>query len=511
MSGQETKMFINAREAEEIRVAVLEGGVLEEYFVERSSDTKARKGSIYVGKVSNVDSGLQAAFVDLGEGPQGFLSISDVKYPDGGFSNLLRGSQAKKKMLKGEVDIRKVLRKGQKVVVQVLRESMNSKGPSLTTYISVPGRFLVLIPQAPEKTGISRRIEDPKERKRLKTIIRGYDAFEKHGFIVRTASSGCTKQEITSDLASLTNIWKGLEKEIRRRSAPTPRAVYRDSDLLLRTFRDVYSIKINKVFVDSRQAFDKIVGFMKGQMPHKVKALQLTETRKPLFEKYNIEEQIQSIFDREVPLANGGSVVIEQTEAMIAIDVNSGTYHNKRGQEYIALETNLIACEVIARQIRFRDLGGLICIDFIDMQDKKNRRKIEDKLKKSVKRDKARIDILPISEFGILEMTRQRERQNIINVNYSKCPVCRGLGQIKSKQTLALEIFRNIKNRISGRNRRKKESETCKTVSVTAHPRMAEYLLNEMRGKLTGFKNTHSIRINVLSSYDLHQNEIRYK
>lgn len=510
-SNNSVEMFINAREQEEIRVAILENGVLEDYFVERSSRTKARKGNIYVGKVANVDRGLQAAFVDLGEGPHGFLSLSDVKYPDGGFSDLLRGTQKSEKKLKGEIHIGKILRKGQKVVVQVAREALNSKGPSLTTYVSIPGRFLVFIPCAPEKTGISRKIENVKERKRLKHIVKELKMSDKHGLIVRTASTGCSRQEVENDLSYVKNMWEKIAKDIRKRNAPTPRNVFRDNDLLLRTFRDVYSQKINKVFVDSRQAFDKIVHFMKGQMPHKVKALQLTETRKPLFEKYKIEDKIQSIFGREVSLENGGSVVIEQTEALIAIDVNSGNYYDKRGQEHMALKTNLTACEVIARQIRFRDLGGLICIDFIDMNYPKNRKKVEECLKKALKRDKARIDVLPISEFGIMEITRQRRRQNIINVNFSKCPVCRGLGQIKSSQTMAIEIFRHLKSSIVNKNRRRNKSNSTDVVSVTVHPRVSEYLLNEMRGTLTNYEDEYGIKIHVFSSNDLNQNEIRYK
>jgi len=505
------EMFINARQKEEIRVAVLKNGVLDQYFVEREGGAKARKGNVYVGKVVSVDRGLQAAFVDLGEGPHGFLSLSDIRFPDGGFGDLLRGPDYKKKPFRGEADIGKVLRKGQKVVVQVIRESLAQKGPSLTTYISIPGRFLVMVPRAPDRSGISRKIEDSRQRRRLKKIIQDLGVDEKHGIIVRTASRECTKKEVEQDYRYVAGVWEEMEKNIKKRSLPAPRCVYREDDLLLRVFRDVYSKKIKNIFIDSRHAFDKIMYFLKRRIPHGVKALQLVETRKPLFEKYRIEEQIQGIFTREISLPNGGSVVIEQTEALTAIDVNSGTYYDKKGQEHLAVQTNLAAAEEIARHLRLRDVGGIVCIDFIDMEDPENRKKVEERMRTAVKDDPARIDILPISEFGIMEVTRQKRRENVMNVNYVKCPLCRGMGQVKSMETLGLEMFRKLMGVVTEKKKKRANDAEEITCEVVAHPQVVEYVVNEMREKLVEFEKNHKVKVVLRTSQNADINRIQYK
>ncbi|MFH1707313.1 MAG: Rne/Rng family ribonuclease [Planctomycetota bacterium] len=502
------EMYINACDADEIRVAVVHAGVLEHYFVERASKSRTRKGDIFVGKVANVDQGLQAAFVDIGEGPHGFLTKSDVKYPDGGFSELLRGKLNDAK-LTGDVDLAKILRRGQKIVVQVIRETIGHKGPSLTTYAGIPGRFLVMVPETPEKAGISRKIESEEERRRLKELRAAVQLPPENGYIFRTASLGCTLEDIANDIIHLDAMWSDIARQIKLKSAPTPRNVYREDDLLVRIFRDVYNEKITKVFIDSQPAYDKIVAFLKTTMPNKVRSLQLAETREPIFEKYQVEQLIENIVAREVALSNGGAVVIEQTEAMVAIDVNSGSYHDTNGQEQAALQTNLLAAEEIARQLRLRNTGGIINIDFIDMKDHANRRTIENTLAEALKVDKARINMLQINEFGVLQLTRQRDRQNVISVHFAACPACKGRGFIKSKQTNALEVLRGLRTALarceSGRG-----GDGC-VCEVTAHPELAENLQNEFRRKLVEFEAEHQVIVTVHGSGAMAVGEVRYK
>ncbi len=453
------EMLINVAQPEECRIAIVENGILEELYIERT-DQESYVGNIYKGIVVNLEPSIQAAFVDFGVGRNGFLHISDVEpeyFRLGGYepteASTGRPSQAEENPSSSGVRVRvapgmrpkikppiqEIFRRGDEVLVQVIKEGIGAKGPTLSTYISIPGRYLVLMPPL-GRVGVSRKIEDADTRRRLRQLMQELSPPKGLGFIVRTAGADRTKKELSRDLAYLIRLWKVIVRRIKR--LPAPSTIYEESDMIIRTIRDIFTSDVTAIYIDEPNAYHRAREFLQLVMPRYVGRLHLYEGKEPLFYKYGLEEEIQKIHQRVVPLKEGGSIVIDQTEALVAIDVNSGSFRADDSAEETAFQMNLIAAKEIARQIRLRDLGGVIVNDFIDMRKEKHRRAVERALRDAVKRDRARTKILRTSPFGLIEMTRQRIRPSLRSSMFRQCPTCQGAGVVKSVESLALEVIR---------------------------------------------------------------------
>ena len=487
------RMLINVVEPEESRIAILEDGILEELYIERFSREQIA-GNIYKGRIVNIEPSIEAAFVNIGISRNGFLHVSDVKNSrsssNGDSSDKTETSDKKEnpettdkkgtKDKKGKTEtkggrsrIKSLLSPDQEVLVQVIKEGIGEKGSSLTTNVSIPGRFLVLTPDS-TRIGVSRKIVDETERARLKQIIEELKPPPNLGMIVRTAGERQTKRELSRDFNYLRRLWKVIEN--KEKKAEVPSVIYQESDLVIRTIRDIFSTDINEIVIDSEAVFKKIRYFLRLIMPSCVKKLKLYNEQEPLFHKYNIEREIEKINKREVRLPRGGSIVIEQTEALVAIDVNSGKYREESDPERTALKTNIKAAKEIARQVRLRDIGGVIIVDFIDMKEEKNMRAVEKTLESSLKRDRARKKILKISRFGIVEMTRQRIRPSLKSVIYESCKNCGGTGETETIESTCLSLMRQIKSMVN--------NPKIKKIEITASDVVAGYLLNKKRKKI---------------------------
>jgi len=478
------EMLINVAEREECRVAVVENGLLEELYVERAS-LGTHVGNIYKGRVVNVESSIQAAFVDFGIGKNGFLHISDLhpRYFPGADADRTE-SIGRRKALKERPPIQRCLRKGQEIVVQVTKEGIKTKGPTLTTYLALPGKYLVMMPWM-RRFGVSQKIEDEDERRRLRQLLEQYELPKGHGFIIRTAAQGCSKRDLQNDLNYLKRLWNAIQKRIETEEAPGE--LYQESDLVIRALRDVFNSKISRIICDSEPVVRKIRDFLAIATPRLKRRVSLYEGPVPLFHKYRIEQEIAKIQSRRVELKGGGSIVIEQTEALVSIDVNSGRARRQQNAEETAYESNLEAAREIARQLRLRDLGGLIIIDFIDMRDPKHRKAVERAFRNAVKADRARSRILGISRFGVVEMTRQRMRPSLQSSTYLACPSCGGTGFVKSHESMALEIVRLLNLAAS--------NDKIKRIELFVSPEVADYLQNEKRSTIAQLEQVRDKRI----------------
>lgn len=485
------EMLINVAESEECRVAVIENGMLEELYVERLS-LGSHVGNIYKGRVVNIESGIQAAFIDFGVGKNGFLHISDIhpRYFEG-IGDKYVESIGRRKSLKDRPPIQDCLRKGQEVVVQVTKEGLKTKGATLSTYLAFPGKYLVMMPWM-RKHGVSHKIEDEDERTRLRQILEESDPPKGRGFIIRTAGEGCSKKDIQNDLRYLNRLWMAIEKRIGVDGAPAE--LYQESDLVIRALRDVFTSTISKIICDSESVVHKIREFFSIATPRLKRRVTYYDGKVPLFHKYRIEEEIAKVQSRKVQLRGGGSIVIEQTEALVAIDVNSGRYRKLKSAEQTAYESNMEAAAEIARQLRLRDLGGLIICDFIDMRNAKHRKGVEKAFRDAVRTDRARSRILGISRFGVVEMTRQRMRPSLQSSTYLACPNCAGTGFVKSHESLALEIIRLLNLAAS--------KDQIKRVELFVSPEVADYLQNIKRGVLTQIEQVSDKRVIIHSAIE---------
>jgi len=466
------EMLITVVEGEECRIAVIEDGTLEELYLERAG-VERHVGNIYKGRVNNVEPTIQAAFVDIGMPKNGFLHASDVlpsAYPrrkkggEGGESKEPRGHHLR---------IQDIFRPGDEVVIQITKEGIGTKGPSLTTALSIPGRYLVLMPDL-GRLGVSRKIEDEGTRRQLRDLLASLNPPKDMGFIVRTAGVDRPKRDLQRDLQYLVRLWKVVQA--RAHGTKAPAELFRESDLVMRTLRDVYTPDITTLWIDSEPVLKRVREFMKIALPRHVNTARLYTDKVPLFHKYHVEEAIERIYSRTVPLPRGGSLVIDQTEALVAIDVNSGKFRHGRDAEESAHQLNLMAAKEIARQIRMRDLGGVLIIDFVDMDKAENRRHVERVFRDAFKGDRARSQMLHISKFGIIEMTRQRVQPSLERSTHMDCPHCKGSGIIKNPESLALEVMRNLKL-LASRDR-------VATIEVTLHPHVAEYVGNSKRASI---------------------------
>jgi len=605
------EMLINASQAEECRIAVLEDGRLEELYVERASQDNFA-GNIYLGKIVNMEPSIQAAFVNFGVGRNGFLHISDVEpayYVQGGYdpdaeefstrtsndrksrggrstkrrdhrspqaaefddaleadprdidprdldprdldprdldpqdrdprdsdprgpgaddidprdidprdsgsedseSRRHRGRKQGRRPTESRTDrrrgrqpgkqrgqraytdrprfkppIQEIFQRGDSVLVQVIKEGIGTKGPTLSTYISIPGRYLVLMP-ALGRIGVSRKIEDEAERRRLKGILREMNPPKGLGFIVRTAGQGRSRKDLSRDMAYLLRLWKAIVRRVNNEESPT--SIYEESDMIIRTIRDIVTSDVDAIIVDRQEAYERCKEFLKLVMPRHSNRLSFYEGKDPLFHKYNLEEAIAQIHRREVALPEGGSIVIDQTEALVAIDVNSGNFRVDDSAEETAYRLNLAAANEITRQLRLRDLGGVIVNDFIDMRREKHRRGVERAMRDALKRDRARTKILRTSPFGLIEMTRQRIRPSLKRSVYTDCPCCSSRGVVKTDESMALDVMRLLMLAA--------QQPKIREVLVSVHEQVASFLNNQKRKELAQFEEEGGLRIKI--------------
>lgn len=469
------ELIINATNYE-TRVALLENGVVSELLIERSRDLGIL-GNIYKGRVVKILPGMQAAFVDIGLERTAFLYVTDVregveeyeammKEGDEGIEfesefGSVRFSQA------SSVPIEDLLKEGQEVLVQVSKEPLGTKGARITSHISLAGRHLVFTPTV-DHVGVSRRIESEKERKRLKDLVMGMRP-PGTGFIVRTVSEGKSEEELKSDMAYLTKLWENIQK--RRETVSAPSMIHSELNLTLRVIRDMFSADISRLVIDSGEEYEKAMEFVNTFMPKLAEFVELYDGEEPIFDAYGIELEISRALGRRVWLKSGGYIIIDQTEALTAIDVNTGRYTGKKKLEDTVLKTNLEAVKEVAYQLRLRNMGGIIIIDFIDMDRPANRDKVYNALQEALKKDKARTNILRISEFGLIEMTRKRVRESLNQLLCEPCPYCDGRGRVKSKNTVCYEIFRAV--------RREFMDLPGDKIMIAVNPEIADLLYDE--------------------------------
>jgi len=480
------RMLINVLEDWETRVAIVEGTRLQELYIERASETDRHVGDIFKGRVTNVEPSMQAAFIDYGGPRNGFLHASELAPV-----NLLADSQASSKAAGGRRTRRRIeewLRRGQEVVVQMQKEELGSKGPRLTTYLSLAGRYVVLTPGS-TRGGVSRKIEDEAERKRLKALMNSLDPPKDLGFIVRTAGEGRTKADLRRDLSYLLRLWKAILG--RMAESPTPSVIYQESDLVIRCIRDLYSPEIKEILVDSDSEYKKVREFLRTIMPRQRRKVKLYQGKEPLFEHYQIDQELERIAHREVSLPSGGSIVIDETEALVAIDVNTRGFRKGSDPEKIALQTDLEAAEEVARQLRLRDLGGVIVIDFIDLAEKNDIRKVEQAFAKAIRGDRARSKVLRINNFGLLELTRQRVRPSLTQTMLQACSRCGGRGYVKAAEVVAMTALLDLERQL-------KKNRVTK-VELRLAPEVSEYVLNQRRRYLVQLEKNSGKHIIIRS------------
>ncbi len=504
------EILVNVSQPEECRIAIVEDGLLEELYIERASQDNY-VGNIYKGRIVNLEPSIQAAFVDFGVGRNGFLHISDVEpqyFRQGGYDPqqvLAMEREAREtpsgrddpqhKRRRGEIrprvkpPIQDIFRRGDEVLVQVIKEGMGTKGPTLSTYISIPGRYLVLMP-ALGRVGVSRKIEDDEVRRKLRETLLELRPPRGLGFIVRTAGQERSRKELSRDMAYLLRLWKVIVRRIKKQPAPV--TIYEESDMIIRTIRDIFTSEVDTILIDEPEACERAKEFLQLVMPRYVHTLRLYSGKEPLFHKYKLEGEIARIHKREVPLPSGGSIVIDPTEALVAIDVNSGNFRADDSAEETAYQLNLQAAKEIARQLRLRDLGGVIVNDFIDMRKEKHRRGLERALRDALKRDRARTKILRTSPFGLIEMTRQRIRPSLKRSVYADCPCCSGRGVVKTDESMSIEVVRMLMLSTQQPN--------VARVTVRVNDQVASYLNNKKRKEISQLEQEGSMVVQILGS-----------
>ncbi len=476
-------MLINVSEGEEYRIAVVENGELEELYLERTQ-AERHVGDICLGRVQNVESSIQAAFVEIGTRRNGFLHVSDIRPDIRDIPPKQTPSDSRDKTERKP--IRELLKPGDKVLVQVTREGIDEKGPSLTSYISLPGKYLVMMPGLSHH-GVSRKIRSKSPRQELRKLLKTLDLPNDAGFIVRTAGENRTKRDFERDLKYLRRLWDAVCTKLK--SARAPVIVYQESDLIIRCIRDLFTFDTDEIIVDNEEVSRKVCGFLSIIAPSYKERVRLYQGKMPLFHRFNIAEAIEQVYSRLVPLPSGGSIVIEQTEALVAIDVNSGSYTEESDAETTAYRTNMEAAVEVARQLRLRDLGGVIVIDFIDMDQAKHRRDVEKTLQNAMRRDRARSRVLRTSKFGLIQITRQRMRTSVARAVFEPCPTCHGRGRVRNFESLTLDLMRDI--------RRALPRKDIRAVECRLHPKVALHVLNEKRDRLVELETRWNKKISV--------------
>ena len=487
------KMLINVMHPEETRVAIVHDGRLMELNIEISGKEQI-KGNIYKGVVLRVEPGLQAAFIDIGRAKPGFLQIGELHPDYWEWRDDIPEEQRKRRPR-----IQEVLRRGQELVVQIEKDERDNKGSALTSYLSLPGRYMVIMPGS-DSTGISRKVEQEGTRKKLKEIVAEMNIPEGTGYIIRTEAVGRAPEELHKDFANLTELYESIKQKATEIKGAGE--IYRDSGLIIRTIRDYFSDDIDEVLVDSKDAYREAKEFFRDTMPACEKRVKLHKEKRPIFSRFQLEEQIDQIYEKRVPLPSGGSIIIEPTEALVSIDVNSGKSSGERGIEDTAFKANMEAAEEVARQLRLRDLGGLIVIDFIDMRENKHNSEVEKTLKNALKMDKARVNVGRISQFGIMEMSRQRIAKTLNDAIHLECPHCEGRGKVKSVEAMAVSFLRKVHAAAA--------KGTVAEVRGGLPLEVAYYLLNRKKRELTQIENDYEIEVTVKgkTSFLLNQMEL---
>jgi len=499
--GSVREIFISA-DAQETRVAVTESKRLEEFYVERASDTRM-VGSVYKGRVTSVVPGIGAAFVDIGLGKNGFLYVADIVESKPDDDAILDGESTEDKRPPSppphhRSKIEEILKVNQEILVEVVKEPFGTKGARLTTHISLPGRTMVLMCND-SRIGISKRIEDPQERGRLREILNKLRFSNEAGLIIRTAGKGKSEKELARDVRYLSKVYQDIKRRSSR--AKPPLCVHQEYELAHRVIRDSFTEETHRVVVDSKDDFHRLRRFLQVLMPGVKIRLDLYRGPEPLFEKEGLDEQIAGLFDKLVQLPSGGSIVVEPTEGMVAIDVNTAKFTGRRNLEETAFQVDKEAAIEVARQLRLRDIGGIVVIDFIDLDVPAHRRELVQVLQEALERDRAKTNLVSFSEICVAELTRQRMRRSVETVSHQPCPYCHGRGTIKSAVTMAIEAIRQAKRTL--------KSAQGKTVELLVHPEVAVRLLQEDRPSLTALEGQSHSKILVLSDPSLHFEQIK--
>ncbi len=478
----------------ETRVALLEDRVLAELYIERTKD-RGIMGNIYKGKVVKVLPGMQAAFVDIGLEKASFLYVSDVyggmeDYEEMGFQG-----EEMPTYFPPSSQIQDLLSEGQELLVQISKEPLGTKGTRITSHITLPGRYLVYMPTV-DHVGVSRRIRDERERRRLREIIQTIKP-QSGGFIVRTASEGAEPDEIRNDMEFLLHLWNNIQK--KKESSPAPSLIHSDLNMVLRVIRDLLSPQVNRIVIDSKEEHENILSFINAYMPKQKYEIILYEKMEPIFDAYGIEIEIDKILGRKVWLKSGGYIVIDICEAFVAIDVNTGRFVGKRNLADTILKTNLEAAKEIAYQLRLRNIGGIIIIDFIDMEREGDREKVFQALEEATRKDRQKMNIFKISELGLMEMTRKRTRENISRILSEPCSYCEGAGLIKSKTTVCYDIFQEIE--------RSSTELGGHSIMVEVNPEVADLLYEEERAGVEELERKMKKKILVKGKPGFHQEQ----
>jgi ribonuclease G len=484
----------------ETRIAILEDKELVELLVERA-DRRRRVGDIHKARVNAVLPGMQAAFVDIGLAKTAFLHVSDLVESLADYDELEEGSfeddEEKRRDLRQAIKIEDHLVKGQDLLVQVTKESIGTKGPRVSGQVSLPGRYLVLLPGA-DHAGVSRRIEDRSERARLKGIVSEIKP-SGAGIIVRTAGEGKTKRHFIADVKFLSRLWKRIE--IKAGKVRAPALLHRDMELVAGLIRDIFTDDVHKLVIDSKKEHGQILSYVRSFAPELRHRVKLYTGRAPIFDFYGMEPEIEKAMDRKIWLKKGGYIAIDQTEALVAIDVNTGRYIGRKDQEETAFKTNMEAAHEIARQLRLRDMGGIIVIDFIDMEQEGHKKAVLDELRSGLRKDRARTKAFQVSELGLVEMTRQRERPSLLHYFSEECPSCGGVGRVLSLESMSMKMERILKRAAAELGE--------KEMRLKVSPQVAVYLLEERGARLEHLERRLGLEIDIVDDPSLRREDFR--
>lgn len=512
------KEIISSSTSSENRIAITEDGKLAELFMENPQNERII-GDIYLGRIAKVIPGIKAAFIDLGFKQDAFLHFSDVGEQSDDFKNLLgldtsdideedddestQQSEVPQSNRSRRYELPK-LERDQNIVVQITKEPVGNKGVRVTSKIAIPGRYLVFLPFE-SKVNASKQIQNLKEKRRLKYIVKDYKRSKSldFGAIIRTVAENQDESSIIEDLDQLLNAWKEIEKNVKNEKAPA--LIYKDLSLTSSVIRDLFRGDVVKVITDSKKQYKEIISYLKVTGPRLVDKVELYKNSEPIFDVYGIEKEIQHTLNKKITLKSGGYIFIEHTEAMVVIDVNSGKYARSKDQETNSLKTNLEAAREIVRQLRLRDIGGIIVIDFIDVYDDKNKKKIYDEIKKEFKKDRAKVTVLPMSEFGIVQITRQRVRQSLIKSISETCPMCSGTGMVESSTNIIIRIERWIKRYKSQSNK----LSTTKLI-LKVNPQVYKHLKEGTISHITRISFKYLVRIKLVEDSSLALQDFRF-
>ena len=497
------EVIINA-ETLETRVGVLEDGKLEEFNIERTTEERL-VGSIFKGRVRNLEDGLKAAFVDIGFEKNAFLHYWDIipNQFDSGVEIVEReGAKRRDRPKITQKDIPRVYPPGSDIIVQVTKGPISTKGPRITTNVVLPGRYLVLLPNS-DQSGISRKIESQEERKNLKKILRELSLPDGMGVIMRTAGEGQQKRYFVRDLALLLEEWHGIQERIKSQSMAT--CVFQEPDLIERTVRDFLTEDVERIVVDSQKAYDRMREMISKISKRSVSKIKYYTDAQPIFDRFSISKQLENAFARQVHLKSGGYIVIDETEALVAIDVNTGRHKGGKDQEQSILKVNLEAGDEICRQLRLRNMGGLIVLDFIDMKSRRDQQQVYTRVKEGLRRDKAKTHILPISQLGLMEMTRQRHTESVRAAVYDDCPYCQGRAKVKSSLTMSVEIQRKLQEILKKRQRDENDFE----LRIVVHPNVLERLRTEDEKHLIAMEKRYFGKLSFRADPAMHAEQFK--